>query len=204
MPRITKLSAQKRADFVNLYIDEEFYCGLTLSQVAAHRLHKGQELSENQLLSLRDEAQASKAYAAALRYLGLRIRSTKEMRDYLVRKDFEALADLTVDRLVQERYLNDSDFANRWAAMRFEQAKSPQAVRVELMKKGISKDIIEEVFAADQSDQTELSIIRLAEKKQRHRGVSQEKLMAYLAGRGFRYDEIKRALAERPDLFETV
>lgn len=204
MPTITKLSAQKRVDYVNLYVDDKFYCGLSLNQVAAHRLHKGQILSNGELLQLRDEAETSKAYAAALRYLGLRIRSEKELRDYLLRKGFEVASNSVVERLKNEHYLDDEDFAQRWSAMRFEQARSPQAVRMELIKKGIARETIDTLFATDQAPQTEISIIRLAEKKQRRGSVPQDKLMAYLAGRGFRYDEIKSALAARPDLFENV
>lgn len=201
MPIITKLSSQKRADYVNLYVDDEFYCGLSLNQVAAHRLHKGQELTESELDGLRQEANESKAYAAALRYLGLRIRSKQEIRDYLKRKELDANIHAVIDRLERENYLNDEDFAIRWQQMRLEQSRSPQAIRAELIKKGISKDILDTVAIEKDDPHVLDAIIHLAEKKQRYRTVEKQKLIAYLGGRGFRYNDIRLAAETRPDLF---
>ena len=188
VPIVTKLTTQKKGEFINLYVDEEFYCGLNLNQVAAWRLRKGMELSGEQLLQLRAEAQSSKAYNAAIRYLALRIRSTQEIYDYLMRKGFDAAIDEILARLTHEGYLNDEDFARSWAEMRRQMLKSPRAIERELVRKGISKDII----AATVSDEgVDSSIEQLITKKNRHRTYDREHMMRYLVGRGFTYSQIK-------------
>ncbi len=204
MPVITQLTAQKRGDYVNLYVDDEFVCGLTLTQVAARHLYRGKELSTQDLEELQSAAAASKAYVIALRYLGLRIRSVEEMYEYLIRKGFADYAEPTIARLQRENYLNDEDFAQRWWTMRAEQSRSPQAIRAELIKKGVAKDIIESVVSADNPQRIIDSIINLAEKKQRLHSVERQKLMVYLAGKGFRYDDIRLAMESRPDLFSRL
>ncbi len=193
MPKITKLTSQKRGEFVNLYIDDEFFCGLSLNQVAAHRLHKGQEMTDAELLALKQEANQSKAYHAGLRYVSLRIRSEKEMQDYLRRKGYEDDAvTAALARLRSERYLNDIDFTERWIAMRRAQHWSPRAIQADLMKKGLRIDSADPTMAQGESIQD--SIASLIHKKTRHRTVEREKLMQFLAGKGFQYADIKLAL----------
>lgn len=191
MPIVTKLSAQKKVGFINLYVDEEFWCGLSLNQVAVWKLYKGQELSVEQLRELRAEAESSKAYYAAIRYLSLRIRSTQEIRDYLSRKSFEHSIDIIVARLTNEGYLDDEDFARRWVAMRREMFKSPRAITSELICKGIAKDTISTVISDDYVD---YAIDHLITKKNRYRVYSRESIMRYLLSRGFTYSQISTHL----------
>jgi len=188
VPIVTKLTSQKKGEFINLYVDEEFWCGLSLNQVASWRLRKGQELSVEQLQQLRAEAEASKAYNAAIRYLALRIRSTREMRDYLRRKGFDASIDDIVQRLTEEGYLNDEDFARRWADMRRDMLKSPRAIEGELLRKGIAKDTIRASVSDEGVDST---IRQLIAKKNRHRTYDREHIMRYLVSRGFTYSQVK-------------
>lgn len=193
MSKITKLTSQKRGEFVNLYIDDEFFCGLSLNQVAAHRLYKGQELSDLELEQLRDEANQSKAYHAGLRYVSLRIRSEKEMRDYLHRKGYEDdVSAAVVHRLRSENYLNDEDFTERWIAMRRAQHWSPRAIQSDLMKRGLRFDPTDP--AIEQSESIQESISALIYKKTRYRTIEREKLMQFLAGKGYHYTDIKLAL----------
>ena len=188
MPTVTKLTTQKKGEFINLYIDEQFCCGLSLNQVAAWRLRKGQELTLEQVQELRAEAETSKAYNAAIRYLALRIRSTQEIRDYLQRKGYEASIDDIVTRLTNEGYLNDEDFAQRWTAMRQQMLKSPRAIETELFRKGIAKDIIARCVDSESVDD---AIEQLIAKKNRHHRYDREQLMRYLVGRGFTYSQVK-------------
>lgn len=194
MPIVTKLTTQKKGEFINLYIDEEFWCGLSINQVASWRLCKGQELSAEQMQQLRAEAEASKAYNTAIRYLALRIRSTQEIRDYLKRKGFEVSRDDVVLRLVDEGYLNDEDFARRWSDMRRDMLKSPRSIESELIRKGIAKDIIRTTVNDEGVDST---IVALITKKNRHRAYDRERMMRYLVSRGFTYSQVKPHLDEK-------
>jgi regulatory protein len=191
MPVVTKLTSQKQKDFVNLYVDDEFYCGLSLNQVASWRLHKGSELTHDQLDRLRSEARVSKAYNLAIRYLGLRIHSSQEVIEYLRRKEFEDVSIVVVERLKREGYLQDENFALRWSAMRQQMLWSPRAIQDELSRKGISKDVIDDCI---RGIDTREAIIELIAKKSRNQAIDREKMMRYLVGRGFSYSDIKPCL----------
>jgi regulatory protein len=191
MPVVTKLAIQKRGEFVNLYVDSEFCCGISLNQVADWRLYKGQEISLDQLDEIRRQAYENRAYTAAIRYLSFRIRSTGEVQQYLRRKGFEDQSDSVIDRLIREGYLNDGTFTKSWAKMRSEMNWSPRAIRFELMRKGIAKDIVETVIDTDDADR---AIQQLVEKKMRRHGYDRDRLMRFLIGRGFSYSQIKTCL----------
>lgn len=193
MPVVTKLTSQKQKDFVNLYVDDEFCCGLSLNQVASWRLHKGSELTHDQLDKLRNEARVSKAYNLAIRYLGLRIHSSQEVIEYLRRKEFEDVSIVVVERLKREGYLQDEDFAVRWSTMRQQMLWSPRAIQGELSRKGIPNDIIDDCIGGID---TQGVIIGLIEKKSRNRAMNREKMMRYLISRGFSYSDIKLCLDE--------
>lgn len=194
MPVITKLATQKRGEFINLYVDNEFCCGISLNQVADWRLHKGQEISLDQLEDIRRQAYENRAYTAAIRYLSFRIRSTGEVRQYLRRKGFEDLSDFVISRLTREGYLNDATFTESWVKMRSEMNWSPRAIQFELVRKGIAKDIIETTGHTLNADNTDRAIQQLVEKKMRRHGYGRDKLMRFLVGRGFSYAQIKTCL----------
>ncbi|NLB12267.1 recombination regulator RecX, partial [Candidatus Dojkabacteria bacterium] len=48
--KVTKLVSQKRdPDRVNMYIDEEFFCGISLDGIAKFNIYLGKELEESDL-----------------------------------------------------------------------------------------------------------------------------------------------------------
>lgn len=188
MLTITNLISQRRGEFINLHIDNQFFCSLAPSQVTAWDLYRGRVISKRELNLLRTEADAEKAYTMTLRYLALRIRSVKEVLDYLSKKGFSASSSTVVERLIDNGYLQDNDFAQRWSAMRYRMLWSPRAIRAELVRKGISREIIESCHINDEAGEVIESLIK---KKIRHRSYSRDQIIRYLIGRGFRYPDIK-------------
>ena len=85
MPKITRLEQQKNnKDRVNVYLDDEFAFGLNLMD-AAH-LRKGQELTENDIVELRQKDAIVKSIGIAVNLLSYRPRSTHEIRQKLQKK----------------------------------------------------------------------------------------------------------------------
>ncbi|MBP9827321.1 RecX family transcriptional regulator [Candidatus Saccharibacteria bacterium] len=196
MPTITALTAQKRTEYVNVCVDDEFFCGLSLSDVARLRLHKGQTLSEQELEELKNLSSIGKAYTAALHYLSFRVRTIREVKDRLLQKGFADHVDLVIDRLVSEKYLNDSDFAERWVAMRIAQYKAPAIIRQELYRKGIESQTIDQAMLQYNDELIDTAIYEIAKKKSQQSTVSRQKLMAFIAGKGFGYDAVRRVLSQ--------
>lgn len=154
-------------------------------------------LSPSELSDLHKTYTSSKCYNFALRYLAIRPRSIKEIRDYLLRKDFsEDDIHSAVAKLTEHNYLNDHDFALLWVQNRMRlNPKSITILRAELLKKGISKDISSSVLATiSQSDQLESVIKIIDSKAHQSRYQQKQKIIEYLARKGYGYGLIKEAL----------
>ncbi|MEI7819087.1 MAG: RecX family transcriptional regulator [bacterium] len=199
MATITDLKPQKRNGFINVMVDGEFLCGLTDIQMSNLGLSIGQSVTQERLDELKALSITSKSYFAAIRYLSYRIRSEGEVRDYLKRKDYEAI-DSAIERLYAERFLDDVDFCERWVRMRIEQNRSPRAIRSELMQKKVSSAIINEAMMEYGSDTYVDQIRRLIQKKRATNvNMEPEKLMQFLNRKGFAYSDIKVALEDQDD-----
>lgn len=195
---ITRISPQvKKAGFYNIYINNKYELSLSELDLASFQLKINQTLDEKKLEEIKRAQSRSKSYNFAVRYLALRPRSVKEVRDYLVmRKGFAAEdVQLSIDRLISEKYLDDNDFAQIWVRNRnLLSPKSHKVLRLELMKKGIDNSIIDSVLSTVDKDQ-QLEILKgLVEKKLRQsKYQDKQKLTEYLSRQGFTYDLIKQA-----------
>ncbi len=193
---ITDLKPQRRGGYINVVVDGEFVCGLSDYQVALFGLHVGDEVTRERIDELQASSVAGKSYAAALRFLSYRIRSIGEVRQYLSRKEYpEDIIDALLQRLIREKYLDDSDFAQRWVRMRMDQNRSLAVIRAELMKKQIDASSIQRALDGIDSDDVKMQIQHLVQKK-RSLYATPEKLVQYLIRKGFRYSDIRQVMAE--------
>ena len=137
---------------INVFIDQKFALGISLSTLAREKLYIGQQLSDDDLQRLERAEHADKAMRAAIRALEQRPRSSAELRERLQRKGYEAEAiDQALERLQQLGLINDADFARRWIENRqLLRPRGPGALRNELRHKGIASALIDEALA-DQS-----------------------------------------------------
>jgi regulatory protein len=108
--------------------------------------------------------------------------------------DKEAAAEI-IRRLRDLRLLSDLDFARSWVAnRRVLKSTSKRRLRLELMQKHVSDEVIAQVLAEDTTDERQ-ALRDLVEKKRR-RYHDPQKFMRYLAGQGFSYDDIKSVIEE--------
>ena len=208
--RITAMKTQLRdKSRVNVFVNEKYRFSLDITQVAELGIKTNNEYSEEQLVELENESQFGKLYTRSLEYSFVRPRSQREMRDYLYRKTRDTLTkeglikkgvsvELTnrvFDRLVEKGYVDDEKFAKFWVENRnLRKGSSIRKLKSELMAKGIKSDTIESTLSdSEREDVSELHKI-IAKKAKRYE--DERKLMSYLAGQGFRYDDIKQALTE--------
>jgi regulatory protein len=210
---ITALEVQKRdTDRVNVFLDGEFAFGLPLVEAAS--LRKGQVLSEEQIAALRDVDDTTRALDRAVKLLARRPYSTAEIRRYLASKETALpVIEEVLARMEQLGYLDDRAFAQFWIESRERfKPRGTHALRHELREKGISQEIIEDVFA--EFDAHDSAYRAAQEKVRRLRGVTQNdfrnKVGSFLARRGFGYDIVREVIdqlirelqEEQPDYFE--
>ncbi|UCH21377.1 MAG: RecX family transcriptional regulator [Deltaproteobacteria bacterium] len=191
MKTITSLKVQKgNPGRVNVFVDHRYAFAVRL--LDASQLEKGQQLSQNEISQFQNEDELYKTYRAAINFLAYRQRSQKETERHLKYKGF--LPDMigqTIERLRDEKYLNDFEFSRIWLKSRKRRNPlSKSALRFELKQKGVDEKIIKEVLMDVDDDE----LARLcAEKKLKRLGNLtpkdfKKKILRYLKGRGFSFE----------------
>ena len=199
MPFVTDIRKQKRNDTrYSIYVGDKYTFSLSDLELSNSGLRVGAELSSDMLNELISSSVESKAYNAAITQLSYRRRSTKEITDYLQRKDFSAeTIKSVVEKLSEISMINDMDFAKAWVADRqLLRPRSKKVLMLELMKKGISRDDYAEALNGVSAESQAKTLDDLIEKKLNSTQYKDKnKLIAYLARSGYSYNDIKLALA---------
>jgi regulatory protein len=146
------------------------------------------------------------------RFLSFRARTEKEISQYIQKKSkkYENL-DLTIQEELEKNILktlkvqgliNDSAFISEWVSYRTAvKPRSRFLLQIELTKKGIQKDLIDEYFQNNTLDEESLAKDTL---KQKFRSISLiedqkkrfNKALSFLMRRGFSYSISKKAFED--------
>lgn len=213
---ITKLSSQvKNPDRINVFLNNKYSFSLDISQIVSLGVKVGNVYSDDDLFQLKREGEFSKYYTKALVYSLTRPRSVRELRDYLYRQTrtkmylikgerrekigmAPELVQRVTDKLIEKKYLDDEKFATYWVENRnLKKGISQKVLRQELLKKGVSSDIIESVFSF--SERTDRDELRKVIEKRRHRYDDETKFIKYLISKGYDYSLIQEVLSELND-----
>lgn len=196
--KITDIKKQQhRADRYSIFADGKYLFSLGEAALLQVGLHIGQEIDAAMVTELKSTADFDKLYDQALNYLAIRPRSQWEMVQYLRRKQAETEdKDLIMARLQQNGWLDDKRFAMAWVENRRQlRATNQRRLRQELMVKHVAENVIDEVLAADETDETAVLRDLVARKRRQSRYQDDLKLMQYLVRQGFSYDAVKQAVA---------
>ena len=211
--RITKIERQKKhPSRKSVFIDDAFAFGVTDEVMVRFSLHQGAELDketvEKILLTENEETAKQKAF----RFLAIRPRSKKEIRDYLSRKEYaEPTIANVVAKLESMMMLDDLSFARM--VCRDALAKKPvgeKMLRQGLFRKGVPKSIMETVVGEFFTPESELLLALKAAELQRARVRRsskkidevqlKKKILDFLVRRGFDFETAmsatKQILAE--------
>ena len=141
----------------------------------------------------------------ALRFLSIRQRSEKEIKEYLLKKK---VSELTLEKIIEKlkefKFLNDEEFAKSWVETRnLIKPKPWRIIKYELKQKGISQDIIDNIGPDKETEEINdlKAAVKIAQKRLlRYNGFTREeifqKLGRYLISKGFDWDIAKRSIDE--------
>lgn len=206
--KITDLKqAVKNPNRVNVYVNDKYEFSLDVAQLVDFKLKVGKTITKTQLKEFKKASEFGKLYQRTLEWVLMRPRSIKETRDYLYKKthqkkliknsdtrelkpainlpekDLTSFTEEIIARLISKHYLDDLKFARYYVENRFvKKGVSKKRLRMELIKKGISSDIIGQVISG-RTDEEEIRKI-IARKRTRY---DDQKLIAYLCRQGFDY-----------------
>lgn len=182
----------KNPNRVNVFVNGKFEFSLDVAQVVDFGVKVGEVLDIARFEELKKASEFGKLYQRALEWTLARRRSKREVKEYLQKKVYEKKLDQNyidriIERLEEKKYIDDQKFAEFWVENRFvKKGVSQKRLRMELMKKGVDKDIIEEVLGG-RNDEEEL--VKMIEKKRSR--YDDEKLTQYLLRQGFPYELVK-------------
>ena len=127
-----------------------------------------------------------------LHQLSRSIKSSKQLRDYLVKREIpESVIASAIDRFTEAGLIDDLKFAETYAASkRATRGLSTSALRRELHSKGIPTQIIDEVLTQYSQEDDLNTAIKLAERRirsmqQLDRVARQRRLLGFLGRKGF-------------------
>ena len=148
------------------------------------------------------------AQDALIRALGRAPKSEKEARDFLD-EAFDDLGELETERILERcrtlGYLDDQRLAEQLRDGKFQRkALGRQAMSLELRKRGIASDAIDEVLSElDADDEYEQALELARERLRRSRGLDEQtayrRIHGYLARRGYNTAMASRAVREALD-----
>ena len=210
--KVTKLVSQKRnPDRVNMYIDEEFFCGISLDGIAKFNIYLGKELEESDLEEILFEELKNRFFQRAINYISRAIKTEVQLKRYLKELSFkkkgkwftdiskESLEEIindTAERLKEYNYLNDEVFAEEFLQSRMKNRPRGKSVLLsELISKGVNAELAKE--KVEELVEDEYAILkRIYEKKygDENMFIQDSKKIDFLRRKGFSWDLINEFL----------
>ncbi|PYI50451.1 RecX family transcriptional regulator [Paenibacillus flagellatus] len=189
-----------------IFIDGAYAFTVHEDVLIKHRLLKGERVDPDRLRAALEDEELQKAWSDALRQVGRRPRSEKEVRQYLKRRTYEPpIVDRVVTRLKEHKYLDDADFAAQWTEQRiYSQKKGRRWVKQELQQKGVAPATIQEALDQVPVDEEERLAFELGQKKWKltSGGIldKKRKTAAFLMRRGYSSAIVSKAVRRIAEL----
>ncbi|MEO8449333.1 MAG: regulatory protein RecX [Gemmatimonadota bacterium] len=202
---IEALVADPKAEgSVQVMIDGRRLFSVPLSAVLAENLRPGQVLAAEAYARLSVAADQDAAYRTAVRLLGRRPFARRDLGRRLVQRGHPLGAvKAALERAASVGYLDDAEFARHYVQTRLVRGRGPDRLKRELGIMGIDRSLADAAIEAGFGDPAvaetaieRLVVRRLPAIKGDSAWIRRQKLLAYLARRGYR-GEVARAVVER-------
>jgi regulatory protein len=192
--KITYITKTKKG-FNALFSDNGFLISVDDFTLAKNHIEIDSELTEIEYENLCKESSLNKAVEKSYRILARRLNSEKELYVKLS-KDFDSdTAQMAVDKMRDMNLLNDGDYrAQKAKFMLCSKNKSIAQTKFALVQRGVEHSIIDDVLAEYCMEDESKKIVELIEKKYKSKLSSPQKIIAAMARRGFKYEDIRRRL----------
>ena len=200
--KITEITQQaKKPSRVSIFIDGKFAFGMDKGDCSFMGLKAGMELSQERYDYIVDNVIYTKAYEQADRFIGFKLRTEKEVRDKLKENQYnDDIIERVISSMTKYKYINDENYALMYARdCRKLKKWGPQRIKIELYKRGINGNIVDNALASLNIDDTDEIIRGLLEKRIKDTPIDlkeKQKHFNFLLRRGFNSDDIKRVLDE--------
>lgn len=198
MRKITAITAQeKHKERVNLFVDGEFFAGVSLETALKLRLKVGDMADEERLNEILAETERTEALQKAADYALKTLKTKRQVKDYLLKKGYsEDTVWQTVDKLKEYGYIDDREYSKRFIES-MSKTQGKRLIEYKLMMKGVRKEDIAAAYEKAETDEN-ASARALCEKYLRNKEKTKENVLKaykYLIGKGFSYEQADYAVA---------
>ncbi|MBQ0110566.1 MAG: regulatory protein RecX [Oscillospiraceae bacterium] len=159
-------------------------------------LKKGSEISPEAFCALIKQSETKRAKSRAVWYLSKKGYSVKTLHKKLCEKFLESAADAAIEFCLANGFLDDCEYACATARRLKAAGKSRRAITLYMQKDGISRDDIENALSQIplQEDDVLSELIQRKYKNKLSEENGKQKVVAALLRRGFKYEDIKKAI----------
>jgi len=194
-------SLKKKNNDVEILFEDGSTIIVDYNVAVSNGIRKNDNLSEEKIKYLLDRSEINKIKKYAFRFLGIRNHSSFEIKLKLLKKNFaKELVDIAVKELIDNAFINDRNYALQYLEEKIAKGKSgPNKIESELIKRGISREIIKEIFTQIDTSYSFETALKLAVKKlktfkEKDVTKSKQKIFLYLHSKGFDTDVISIVL----------
>jgi regulatory protein len=218
MPTVVNLKRKKRTkEWYLIYLNDGREILSYIDFIVKFKVKVGKQLTEEQIKEIKSESEVILAKEIAYRFISYKPRTLKEVSDKLKAKGFQSdLVSKVVEELKNYGFINDLEYARNFVLNRSRSKTLGElALRRELLSKGISSEIVDEVLSERENliDEFEIALdlaqgklkqIKSLKKRKKGRDEYKRRIYEFLLRRGFKFETINRVMREVFDDFENL
>lgn len=199
--RVTKLIEVSKARS-KVYIDNEFAFVLYKGELRLYHIKEGQELGEQYYQEILDKILPKRAILRCMNLLKNREYTEKQLRDKMRQGLYpEQIIEKAIAYVKSYHYVDDDKYAHQFIEYNIP-TKSRKRIEMDLIKKGITKQIIQNAFYALQEEgiaSDEIAMIKKLLEKKHYNALTatkkeQLKIFGFLYRRGFSMENINKII----------
>lgn len=195
---ITEIKKQtKNNNRFNIYLDGQYYCGLNAETIVKNGIKTGMEIEKEAIDNFQLESEKTTALEKLVNYMGSRLRTEKQLFDYLQSKGYaKVTCDYCMEKLKEYNFINDNHYVAAYVETN-KKKKGKKLLQMELKQKGIADELLNLSFDEYENDLE--TIKALAYKYLKTKELSKqnfEKAYRHLMSKGFESGEVLKVLKE--------
>lgn len=194
--KIEKYELTKKNSY-NIYLSNGEVITLNERVITKNELLLRKEINSELYDKLKYENNIYDAIDKAIKYISVRLRSTKEIKDYLIKKGHSLdVVEAAIKELLNNKYLNDDIFTKAYIKDKLTfTSKGDYKIKMELVQLGIDNNIIESNIAMIDEDMLINRIKKSIEKdiktNKKYKGiVLKNKIYNHLITQGYSKEKV--------------
>lgn len=194
--KIEKYELTKKNSY-NIYLSNGEVITLNERVITKNELLLRKEINSELYDKLKYENNIYDAIDKAIKYISVRLRSTKEIKDYLIKKGYYLdVVEAAIKELLNNKYLNDDIFTKAYIKDKLTfTSKGDYKIKMELVQLGIDNNIIESNIAMIDEDMLINRIKKSIEKdiktNKKYKGiVLKNKIYNHLITQGYSKEKV--------------